>query len=162
MNAHDGDGVNPAAASKRRRRFLAARNESVEVDDFPVQPEEMAFPLKVEEDDIPTLTDEVVDIEEEERAAPPAGETPPVRDAPPVSSMPAAPGKADVEELAAQMARAIDRQMAYELPTLIEASLLNVVAELRAGIASTMEAALRDFVERHESSSTGGEDETNS
>jgi hypothetical protein len=53
------------------------------------------------------------------------------------------------EELAARMTRAIVEQMAYELPTLIEASLFSVCEELRNGIASTMETALRDFVARH-------------
>ena len=52
---------------------------------------------------------------------------------------------ARLEELAAQMAEAIGRQMAYELPTLIEATLLNASEELRTGITATMEAALRDF-----------------
>ena len=52
---------------------------------------------------------------------------------------------ARLEELAAQMAEAIGRQMAYELPTLIEATLLNASEDLRTGITATMEAALRDF-----------------
>ena len=53
-----------------------------------------------------------------------------------------------LEELATQMAEAIGRQMAYELPTLIEATLLNAEEGLRTGITATMDAALRDFIAR--------------
>ena len=47
-----------------------------------------------------------------------------------------------------KLAEAIGRQMAYELPTLIEATLLNAEEGLRTGITATMEAALRDFIAR--------------
>lgn len=50
--------------------------------------------------------------------------------------------------LAAEMAEAVGRQLAAELPTLIEATLITAGQDLRAGIASTMETALRDFAAR--------------
>ncbi|MDR2614296.1 MAG: hypothetical protein LBC91_03090 [Candidatus Accumulibacter sp.] len=139
MSVHDEDGgKTPTMPLKRRRSFLAARN--AKADDVPVRTEEIE-PIPIEEDDIPTLT-EIVTEEKKEDASPPAapdGEAPTVEEAP-------ASARTDLEELAAQMARAIDQQMAYELPTLIEATLLDTVATLRAGIASTVEAALHDFV----------------
>jgi hypothetical protein len=129
--------------SKRRRSFLAARG--TESGASPMRTEE-PFPAVLEDDDIPILT-EVVTAEEEKDvemdAAPPGAETPVAEDAPAVEE---APPASDLEALAARMAQAIDQQMAYELPTLIEATLLDVVANLRAGIASTVKAALRDFV----------------
>lgn len=53
-----------------------------------------------------------------------------------------------IEQLATEMAQAIGEQMAYELPTLIEATLINAGKELRDGITSTMETALREFIAR--------------
>lgn len=50
--------------------------------------------------------------------------------------------------LASDIALAIGQQLTYELPTLLEAALLNAGEELRAGITSTMETALRDFLVR--------------
>lgn len=50
--------------------------------------------------------------------------------------------------LAHEIAQAFGQQLAYELPTLLEAVLLNAGEELRAGITSTMETALRDFIAR--------------
>lgn len=55
-----------------------------------------------------------------------------------------------VEILVADIAHAIEQQLAIELPTLIEASLLTVKEELRAGISATMEIALRDFLARRQ------------
>lgn len=54
----------------------------------------------------------------------------------------------EVALLAAEIAHAIEHQLAIELPTLIEAVLLNAGEELRSGINSTMESALRDFLAR--------------
>jgi hypothetical protein len=153
MSVHDDDGGgNFAMPPKWRRSFLAERH--AEADGLPpIWTEKIdLFQIASEEDDIPTLT-EVVTLEKEgEDAAPLAAETPLVKETPTVEEMPPAPplpaasGQADIEALAAQMAQAINQQMSYELPTLVEATLLNIVADLRAGIASTMEAALRDFV----------------
>ena len=53
-----------------------------------------------------------------------------------------------VSLLASDIAHAIGQQLTYELPTLLEATLLNAGEELRAGITSTMETALRDFIDR--------------
>ena len=53
-----------------------------------------------------------------------------------------------VSLLASDIAHAIGQQLTYELPTLLEATLLNAGEELRAGITSTMETALRDFIAR--------------
>lgn len=134
MNAHD-DGVdNSMEPLRRRRSFLAVRREtSLDAD---------TVPLATDEDDIPVLT-EVVLVEERNYEAP-AGEEPDPRPDP--ASYPLETFDARLEELAAQMADAIGRQLAYELPTLIEATLLNASEDLRSGITATMEAALRDFI----------------
>ena len=131
MNSHDDSSENAGLPIRRRRSFLAARrSDNLGTDTISIATEEIA-----EEDDIPVLT-EVVPADPDETAAPPADEP-----APDLS----ASVDARLEELAAQMAEAIGRQMAGELPTLIEATLLNASEELRTGITATMEAALRDF-----------------
>ncbi len=53
-----------------------------------------------------------------------------------------------VSLLASEIALAIGEQLNQELPTLLEAALLNAGEELRAGIAASMETALRDFLAR--------------
>jgi len=53
-----------------------------------------------------------------------------------------------VSLLASDIAHAIGQQLTYELPTLLEATLLTAGEELRARITSTMETALRDFIAR--------------
>ena len=50
--------------------------------------------------------------------------------------------------LASDIAHAIGQQLTDDLPALLEAALLNAGEELRAGITSTMETALRDFIAR--------------
>jgi hypothetical protein len=145
MSVHDGDdsGRKPVTPLKRRRNFLATRqNRSIEAEPSLIEALETdALPVSKEEDDLPVLT-EVVSVEEE-------GETP-VSAAP--RDSPTASGEVSLEELATRMAEAINQQMAYELPTLIEATLLSIGADLRAGIASTMEAALRDFIDHYKES----------
>ena len=134
MNSHDDSSENTGHPVRRRRSFLAAkRNDNLEADTIRMATEEMA-----EEDDIPVLT-EVVMSDQDESAVPAADEP-----APDLSAC----VDARLEELVAQMAEAIGRQMACELPTLIEATLLNASEELRTGITATMEAALRDFSAR--------------
>jgi hypothetical protein len=50
--------------------------------------------------------------------------------------------------LASDIAHAIGQQLTDDLPALLESALLNAGEELRAGITSTMETALRDFIAR--------------
>ena len=136
MSTLDGGNGNAGFPTRRRRSFLAARHsERLEADTIPAALEKTA-----EEDDIPVLT-EVVTPDQNKNQAAPADELVPVPDL-------SAGFDGRLEELVAQMAEAIGRQMAYELPTLIEATLLNASEELRTGITATMEAALRDFSAR--------------
>jgi hypothetical protein len=163
MSAQNGDDTgNPATSPQRRRSFLASRQDDIpEAPMPPVRTEEEnpflnLFPTTKEEEDIPLLT-EVIPVENEEfetegHEAPVFGEA--FVEAPPVAPVaPVAPvvsdGNISIEELVTRMTEAIDQQMAYELPTLVEATLLSASEDLRTGITSTMEAALRDFVARY-------------
>ena len=132
MSTVDNSSGNSALPTRRRRSFLAARrsDNSLEADTIPT-PTETAE----EEDDIPVLT-EVVTAEPDKSPALTVGAPEPDL---------SASVDARIDELAAKMAEAIGRQMACELPTLIEATLLNASEDLRTGITATMEAALRDF-----------------
>ena len=166
MNAQDDSAEIPAAPHRRRRSFLAVRREESPEAARPdvMSPETAApetaapetaapetaapetagpepdIPAAADEDDIPLLTEVVPsdEPEDEERIA----------DEP--KPEPSATFDDRLEELAAQMTEAIERQMAYELPTLIEATLLNAEEGLRTGITATMEAALRDFIVRRQ------------
>jgi hypothetical protein len=112
---------------RRRRSFLAAHRSYTEPEKNDLQ--------EVEDDDLPVLT-EIVPVES------------PVVEEP---SAQAATQQIDEEQvliLATEIVQAIGKQMAYELPSLLEATLLNASEELRAGIASTMETALRDYIAR--------------
>ena len=131
----------------RRRRFLAERREGGTTSDA------LSFPTLVEEDDIPILTDVVQEEPPEEKPEPkkysfsPASELPPITISPgPVPLDFPDITKEHPEELVAQLARAINKQLTYELPSLVEASLLNISDELRTGIMATMDAALREFM----------------
>ena len=143
----DGDKGNPGIPARRRRSFLASKqSEFLEADTLPTPPQPLPGALEdaskgTDEDDIPVLTEVVTG----DPATPPQQTHPsqPPSEAPKPDL--AASVDARFEELAAQMAEAIGRQMAYELPTLIEATLLNASEDLRTGITATMEAALRDF-----------------
>jgi hypothetical protein len=134
---------NPAPS--RRRSFLATRQDEVlEAETLRIKAEVVdAFPNEIpgekKDEDIPVLT-EVVLVGETEDSG---GEAPPDSPAPP----PASP-EAEFEDITRQMIKAIEQQLAYELPTLIEATLLSISADLRAGIVSTMQAALREFAAR--------------
>ena len=101
-------------------------------------------------------------------AAPPASQPPPVIETPPVAEDDDIPvltevvsAEAAVSEsstnrvdetqvtlLASDLAHAIGQQLTYELPTLLEAVLINAGEELRTGITETMETALRDYIAR--------------
>lgn len=50
--------------------------------------------------------------------------------------------------LASEIAHAFAEQLASDLPGLLETALLNAGKELRTGIATIMESALRDFLAR--------------
>ena len=108
---------------RRRRSFVAAPPAS--------QPAQIVeTPRIVEEDDIPVLT-EVVSAE-----AAVSEESPHRED------------DTQITLLASDLAHAIGQQLTYELPTLLEAVLINAGEELRIGITETMEAALRDYIAR--------------
>ena len=101
-------------------------------------------------------------------AAPPASQPPPIIETPPVAEDDDIPvltevvsAEAAVSEsstnrvdetqvtlLASDLAHAIGQQLTYELPTLLEAVLINAGEELRTGITETMETALRDYIAR--------------
>ena len=108
---------------RRRRSFVAAPPASL-----PAQIVET--PQVVEEDDIPVLT-EVVSAEAAVYEGSPHRED-----------------DTQITLLASDLAHAIGRQLAYELPTLLEAVLINAGEELRVGITETMETALRDYIAR--------------
>ena len=108
---------------RRRRSFVAAPPTS------PPAPLNKPQPL-VEDDDIPVLT-EVVSAE----AAVSEGGTNRV-------------DETQITLLASDLAQAIGQQLTYELPTLLEAVLINAGEELRIGITETMETALRDYIAR--------------
>lgn len=112
---------------RRRRSFVAA--QPIRAEPIPEIPT-LTTPASTPEDDLPVLT-EVVSAEASvsEKRAERLDET-------------------EVALLAAEIAHAIEHQLAIELPTLIEAVLLNAGEELRSGINSTMESALRDFLAR--------------
>ena len=112
---------------RRRRSFVAA--QPIRAEPIPEIPT-LTTPASTLEDDLPVLT-EVVSAEASvsEKRAERLDET-------------------EVALLAAEIAHAIEHQLAIELPTLIEAVLLNAGEELRSGINSTMETALRDFLAR--------------
>ena len=110
---------------RRRRSFVATPPASQ-----PAHIDIVETPRIVEEDDIPVLT-EVVSAE-----AAVSEESPHRED------------DTQITLLASDLAHAIGQQLTYELPTLLEAVLINAGEELRIVIAETMEAALRDDIAR--------------
>lgn len=115
---------------RRRRSFVAAASDTVElpVHSLPAMETEGTEDL----DDLPVLT-EIVTVE----AAVAAPEPDPV-------------DETLLEIIAADLIHSIENQLAIELPTLIEATLLNAQNELRTGVNSTLEMALRDFLARRQ------------
>lgn len=108
---------------RRRRSFVATT-----VDKTPP-----ASPAPSEdEEDIPILTEIVA-------SEPPPPEPPAVRD-----------DEALLAIIASDLVRSLEQQLAIELPTLIEAALINAQMELRSGISSTMSMALHDFLARRQ------------
>lgn len=108
--------------SRRRRAFVAMAP-------VPPAPLPVHSPLPAEED-IPVLTEIV----------PPDLATPP-EDVPATTV-----DEALLAVLSADLAHAIEQQLAAELPTLLEATLANVSHELRIGIADTIDLAVRNFI----------------
>jgi len=115
-------GRSSSAHGRRRRSFVAAKSTLPE-------PEPLS-PVDSEEDDLPVLT-EVVSAE----AAVSEDKTERI-------------DETQVTLLASEIAHAFGQQLTNELPMLLEATLINAGEELRAGIASAMETALRDFIVR--------------
>lgn len=121
--------------TKRRRTFIAARREASSPD-ASVMPklEEIVFAAapSADDEDLPVLTEVV----------------------PPEAAVSEASADRFDETLmsilVSDVAHAIEHQLAIELPTLIEASLLAVQEELRSGICTTVELALRDFLARRQ------------
>jgi hypothetical protein len=123
--------MNPESSlpgGRRRRSFVAAPvSKAVQV--IAPSPAMPAMPI-IEDDDLPVLT-EVVSAEAavSEDRSDRFDET-------------------QVSMLASEIAHAIGQQLTFELPNLLEATLLTAGEELRAGITATMETALRDFIAR--------------
>ena len=113
---------------RRRRSFLATTARAAEALTEPPAPDHFAIDEQAEDDDLPVLTEIVVE------------EPPPPK--PPADRFDAAL----LAVVASDLGRALEQQLAIELPTLIEATLLNAEEGLRTGITATMEAALRDFI----------------
>ena len=115
----------------RRRSFVAARG-----DGLGKTAETLALPRQANDDeDLPVLT-EIVLAEE------------PVPPAPPPKPDPI--DETLLAIIAADLVHSIEHQLSIELPTLIEATLLNAQNELRTGVNSTLEMALRDFLARRQ------------
>ena len=122
--AENTDVVDRADSLMRRRRSFVATQPAT-------KPAPLSMPQPVaEDDDIPVLT-EVISAE----AAVSEGSTNRV-------------DETQITLLASDLAEAIGQQLTYELPTLLEAVLINAGEELRLGITETMETALRDYIAR--------------
>ena len=111
-----------AFGGRRRRSFVAST-----VDKTPPTPR-----AAEDDEDIPILTEIVPENV-------PAAEVPTVHDE-----------EALLEIIASDLVRNLEQQLAIELPTLIEAALVNAQIELRSGISSTLNMALRDFLARRQ------------
>ena len=118
---------------RRRRSFVATTTDQANATANTSDPAE-------EDEDIPVLT-EVVSPE------PPAPEAPAVIDEETLLAI-----------IASDLVRNLENQLAIELPTLIEAALVNAQIELRSGISATMKMALRDFLDRRQQLSLPFED----
>ena len=109
---------------RRRRSFVAAPADAVET---------TIAPLPANEDeDLPVLTDVVP--AEITVSAPPADHF----------------DETLLSIIASDFVHCIEQQLAIELPMLIEATLINAQNELRTGINSTLDMALRDFLARRQ------------
>ena len=113
---------------RRRRSFVANTTTGVE-EASPLLVDSMAVEA---EEDIPVLTEEVL------------------------PEMPAASVPRDrfdetlATRLASEFAHSLERRLAAELPSLVEASLAVLEADLRRGILDTANDAIKDFLARRE------------
>ena len=145
MNAPD-DVVERADALMRRRRFVAIPGALAE-------PRPAAAPPVPSEEDLPVLTEVIAEDD-----LPVLTETLPAADAAFLASeteheawtreLTARLTSQLSSELGSELAQAVERRLAAELPTLIEAVLLDVGAQLRAGVAASVGEVCRDFVRR--------------
>ena len=115
---------------RRRRSFVAAASDTFELPVHSLPTMEIDGPEDL--DDLPVLT-EIVTVE----AAVATPEPDPI-------------DETLLAIIAADLIHSIENQLAIELPTLIEATLLNAQNELRTGVNSTLEMALRDFLARRQ------------
>ena len=118
---------------RRRRSFVAAASDTVElpVHSLPT----MGIDGPEDFDDLPVLT-EIVTVEAAVAAV--------------TTTEPDPIDETLLAIIAADLIHSIENQLAIELPTLIEATLLNAQNELRTGVNSTLEMALRDFLARRQ------------
>ena len=120
--AAGGDRRDDSRRLRRRRSFLASTTSADS--SASMMP---ATPSVEDEDDLPVLTEVILpapDIPEENSAR--------LR-----------------ETLAADLAERLDRQLQSEILALVEAALLTATDYLQNGIAATIEAVLRDFIEQN-------------
>jgi hypothetical protein len=111
---------------RRRRSFVAEQATTAK------EPPQTASVMADPEEDIPVLTEEVL-------PEAPASTTP--RD------------KFDetlAARLASEFAHTLERRLSAELPSLVEASLAVLEADLRRGILDTADSAIKDFLARRE------------
>lgn len=124
---------------QRRRTFLATRPPPQATAPPPPSISKQTPPI--EDDDLPVLTEIVspeaaVSEQKYERL-----------------------NETQITLLASEIAHAVGEQLANELPALIETTLLQTRKDLRAGISSIMESALRDFIGRHRLLHAGAENQ---
>jgi len=122
-----------SAGARRRRSFVAGvgrKDERAEQAGTAAQ----SSPT-LEDEDLPVLTEVIP----EEQLAPPPEPPKPEQDDETLLAI-----------IAADLVHSLENQLAIELPTLIEATLLSAQSELRNGINSTLEMALRDFLARRQ------------
>lgn len=117
------DIVSRADSLMRRRSFVAAAPS-------PTSPQ--GPDVQLDEEDIPVLTEEVMpEMPAESMSRERFDETLATR-------------------LASEFAHSLERRLAAELPTLVEASLAVLEADLRRGILDTANDAIKDFLARRE------------
>ena len=127
-----------SALARRRRSFIAA----------PAKATPGAAPTPSEDDGLPVLT-EVVSAASDEAESAVSGDSAEAKAKAKAKwgrEKEATPSEAVLSTLAVDLAKRLERQLAVELPTLIEATLLNAQNELLAGVHTTLELALRNFL----------------